>query len=116
MEMSKAVKFSALVVVLLLFIVTGCAHTPGGITDSSTPLEGKEYEIMGKATGEDNYFCLLGLIPLTNSNTIPEALANAVSSRGGDAMINVTVESYAQWWFVVTRVVTIVQGDVIKFK
>jgi len=114
--MSKAVKFSALVVILLLFVVTGCAHVPGGIAASSTPLEGKEYVILGKATGQDSLYYLLGLIPLSNSNTTPEALANAVSSRGGDAMINVTVESYSQWFFVVTRVVTTVQGDVIRFK
>jgi len=114
--MTKSVKMFALVVALLLFIVSGCAHAPGGISPSSTPLEGKKYVNMGHATGADSLYYLLGIIPLSNSNTTPEALANAISSRGGDAMINITVESYAQWWVVVSRVVTTVQGDVIKFQ
>ena len=114
--MTKFCKLFTLVVFLLLFIVAGCAHSPGGIAPSSTPLEGKKYENLGKATGSDSLYYLLGIIPISNSNTTPEALANAIRSRNGDAMINITVESYAQWWVVVTRVVTTVQGDVIKFQ
>jgi len=114
--MAKAFKSFFAVVTLLMVVTAGCAHMPGGIAPSSTPLEGKTYVELGEATGTDSAVYLLGIIPLTGSNTTPEALAEAVSSRNGDALINVTVESYCQWFFVVTRVVTTVQGDVIKFQ
>jgi hypothetical protein len=114
--MSKAFKSFFAVVALLMVVTAGCAHMPGGIAPSSTPLEGKTYVELGEATGTDSAVYLLGIIPLTGSNTTPDALADAVASRNGDALINVTVESYYQYFIVFSRAVTTVQGDVIKFK
>ena len=114
--MSKAIKTFALLVILLVLIVSGCAHAPGGIAPSTTPLEGKEYVILGNASGSKSLVYLLGLFPISSANTIRSAIADAVSSQGGDAMINVTVETYSQYWILFSRVVTSVYGDVIKFK
>ncbi|HDL08260.1 MAG TPA: hypothetical protein ENG35_05925 [Desulfobacteraceae bacterium] len=114
--MSKAFKLFFAVVVLPLVVTVGCAHMPGGIAPSSTPLEGKTYVELGEATGTDSAVYLFGLIPITGSNTTPDALSDALASSNGDALINVTVESYCQYFFIVSRVVTTVHGNAIKFQ
>ena len=43
-----------------------------------------------------------------------EALEEGIESRDGDAMINITVENYFQYWILFTRAVTVVEGDVIQ--
>jgi hypothetical protein len=106
--------------VLLLALVLGvfaigCSHVPGGISASSTPIEGRAYTSLGKAVGTDSHVMLFGIIPIKGSNSTRAALDAAVASRGGDAMINVTVESYAQFWVVFTRRVITIEGDVIRF-
>ena len=102
--------------VLVLTLLSGCVMAPGGVAASSTPINGREYIQLGYAKETDSRFYLLGLIPITGANTSRDAIDEAVRSRGGDALINVTVESYAQWWIVVTRFTTRVEGDVIRFK
>lgn len=115
--MTKILKsLTTVVFLLLLLVIAGCAHMPGGIAPSSTPLQGRKYVDLGATTGTDSVIYLFGLIPLTGSNTTPKALDNAIKSRNGDAMINVTVESYSQWFFIITRTVTTVHGHVIKFQ
>ena len=96
-------------------LLTGCVMSPGGIAASSTPINGREYTNLGRATTTDSRVHLFGFIPLSGANTTRDALAAAVRSRNGDAMINITVESYNQWFFIITRAATRVDGEVIKF-
>lgn len=100
---------------LMIAILSGCAMMPGGVAASSTPINGRQYTQLGPAKETDSRFYLLGLIPLTGANTIRDAIDDAVKSRSGDALINVTVESYSQWWILFSRYTTRVEGDVIRF-
>ena len=97
-------------------IMAGCATSPGGIAASTTPLEGRKYRNMGKSFGTDSRVYLLGFLPLTGENSIRDAIEESVDARNGDAMINVTVEFYSQWWILFTRFTTRVEGDVIRFE
>ena len=95
---------------------SGCAMTPGGITDSTVPIEGRRYTNLGRVHTTDSRVHLFGLIPVSGANTTRDAIDACIRSRGGDAMISVTVESYRQWWVLFTRAVTRVDGDVIRFE
>ncbi len=93
----------------------GCVHLPGGISDSSTPLEGKSYSVVGSVEGTSSRVALLGILPLSGANRTDEALERAVKSKNGDALINVTVEFVREFWILWTSDTTIVRGEAIKF-
>jgi hypothetical protein len=103
-------------VVLLCAVVTGCAHHPGGVAASSTPIEGRRYRVLGHAEGTDSHVLLFGLIPIKGSNSTRTAMDRAVRSRGGDALIDVTVETYTQWWIILIRRAVKVEGMAIRFE
>ena len=101
---------------LLVFLLAGCACIPGGISASSTPLNNKPYHILGHTSATDSRFLLLGIIPLTGSNSTKDALNKAIKKAGADALINVTVDGYNQWFIILSRVVTKVEGTGIRFE
>ncbi len=102
--------------ILALILSTGCATRPGGIASSTTPLEGHQYRVLGDVEGTDTHFALLGIIPLTGSNTLQEAIDDALDSEGADALIDVTVDFHWEFWILFSRSVTSVQGKAIRFK
>lgn len=99
-----------------LGIVSGCAHTPGGIAPSNVPIEGRKYHVVGPARATESVVRLFGIIPLSGSNSINGAMQACIRSRQGDALIGITSESYMQFWILFTRSTISVQGDVIKFE
>ena len=98
------------------FLLAGCACIPGGISASSTPLNNKPYHILGHTSATDSRFLLLGIIPITGSNSTKDALNKAIKRAGADALIDVTVEGYGQWFILFSRVVTKVEGIGIRFE
>ena len=98
------------------FLLVGCACIPGGISASSTPLNNKPYHTLGYTSATDSRFLLLGIIPLTGSNSTRDALNKAIKKAGADALIDVTVDGYNQWFIILSRVVTKVEGTGIRFE
>ena len=96
-------------------LMTGCATTPGGIAASSTPLEGRSYRILGYSAATDSSVKLFGILPISGGNHIRDALKDAARKAGGDALIEVTVEAYDQYWILFSRHVTRVEGIAIQF-
>jgi hypothetical protein len=96
-------------------LLAGCAHTPGGISASSTPLEGRKYTVLGQTSGSDSQVALLGILPVTGPNTTRSAIEDATRRLGADALIDVTVEGRFEWWILFTRCVTEVEGTAIRF-
>ncbi len=96
--------------------LSGCAMTPGGVAASTTPIDGRKYVNLGHAVQTDSRIYLLGFIPVSGGNYTRDAIDKAVESKGGDAMTDVTVESFWQWWILWTRVATRVEGNVIRFE
>ena len=114
--MEKSIKFFMLAAVCSLFIVSGWARYGAGIAPSTTPIEGRAYDIIGPVKGQDNRVSLLGILPITTSNDIRDAVADALKQSGGDALINVTVENISRYWILWSVQKTEVYGDAIKFK
>lgn len=100
---------------LMACLVTGCATNPGGISASSTPLEGRSYTVLGYTEATDSRICLFGIIPVSPHNSIRDAIQEAARRVGGDALIEVTAESYTQYWILFSRDITRVEGIGIRF-
>jgi hypothetical protein len=108
---------SRFIIVLSLLLLSGCYHHAGGIAPSTKPLSPNGYTIIGKVEGRDCVYHLLGLIPLSNGNELREALADAMNKRPyADALIEVTADTYFQWWLLFTRGCTQVYGTAVQSK
>ena len=100
---------------VVMLAATGCAHFPGGVAASNTPLEGRKYTILGNTEATDKRICLLGLIPITSANSVRAALNKAAEKAGGDALIDITVENYVHYWILFSSDITRVEGIAIRF-
>ena len=98
-----------------LFLLGGCAHFPGGIAPSNTPIEGRKYKVLGPVKATDSCVSLFGFLPISGSNSTRAAIKAAIDSRDADAMIDITVECYDQYWILFTRHITAVYGKAIMF-
>ena len=105
-----------MLVAAVLLAAAGCVHMPGGIAPSNIPLEGRKYRVIGDVTQTDNSIWILGLFPVTGSNTTRGAIHDALREKNADALIGVTVESYNQYWILFSRHATMVHGQAIKFE
>lgn len=96
--------------------LTGCAHMPGGIAPSTTPIDGRPYEILGDVKGTDSRTLLFGILPISGPNTIQDAVDDAKHKMNADALIDVTAEGYGSWWILWANNTTVVRGKAIRFK
>lgn len=103
-------------VAVMTFLLVGCASMPGGIAPSNTPLHAKSYNIIGPTSATDSRFAILGIIPITGSNSTRDAVDKAKENISADALIDITVESYTQFFILFSRTVTRVEADGIRFK
>lgn len=96
--------------------LAACIHTPRGISASTLPLEQGKYTIIGDANDSDCAWALFGIIPITPGNTTQEAIREAIrgAGDGADGLIQVSVESYYQYWIVVSRDCTEVEGIAVR--
>lgn len=95
--------------------MAGCATMPGGVAPSNTPLEGRSYSILKRTSGTDSRICLFGIFPISGGNHIRDAINDATQRVNADALIEVTVEAYHQYWILFSRDVTRVEGIGIRF-
>jgi hypothetical protein len=102
--------------VIAISLLAGCIQSPGGIAPSNVPLEGRSYRVLGPTKSTDSAIRLFGILPVSGSNHIRAALDAAIRREGGDALINITVESYVQYFILFTRAVTAVHGTAIRFE
>lgn len=102
-------------IVLAVGVLAGCGTTPGGVAPSTTPLEGRNYTVIGKTVGTDSRIKLFGVLPISGSNTTRGGIESAQRRVGADALIDVTVDGYYQYWILFSRDITRVEGLGIRF-
>ena len=93
----------------------GLLPSRNGCSSRFFPLEGRSYRIVGETASTDSAIRLLGILPVSGSNTTRQALDAAMRQRSADALIDITVENYTQFWILFTRTVTAVRGTAIQF-
>jgi hypothetical protein len=108
-------KIGTVVVLLTALITGGCMHHPGGISASTKPLSPGGYTELGKVRGQDCVYHLLGFIPVTGGNETRNAVADALAKKPlADALIDVTVDGYFQYFVLFSRACTQVYGMAIE--
>lgn len=106
------------VAVLMAAVFTaGCMHHPGGIAPSTKPLAAGGYTELGKVRGQDCVYHLLGLIPITGGNEMRNAVEDALHTKPlADALVEVTVDGYYQYFILFSRACTQVYGIAVESK
>jgi len=115
MEVVLKINAKVLCAGLAAAALLGCIRTPGGVAASSTPLNGRPYEILGPAYGAETQYHILGFIPTGKAALVEHAMAEAKRTTGADALIEVTVETYRKDFVVFASTTTEVRGKAIKF-
>ena len=110
----KSALFAAISLMLLLAV--GCAHTPGGIAASTVPIDGRDYMVLGPAKATSTAVYLFNFLPVSGSSSLRDAKMAAIRSQGADALIDVTAESYSQFWILFSKSTIMVEGTAIRFK
>ena len=80
----------------LLLLMTACT-TPGAIAPSTLPLGTNYVGIGGKETSSSCGYTLL-VIPLGFSRPVSDVIDEMISSRGGDALVEVSSQSWTTWY------------------
>lgn len=106
---------SALAALAAALLLSGCIHQAGGIAPSNVPIEGRRYHVVGEVVASDSAVRLLGILPISGSNNTAQAMRAAMAKEDADALIDISVENYAQYWILFTRHVTSVRATAIKF-
>ena len=101
---------------LAMLFAAGCRMgLGGGVAPSTTPLEGKEYIILDHVVSTDSCVYLFGIIPVSDSNSVQDAVKDALRKNNADALINITVDTYAAHFILFSRTYTRVHGTAIRF-
>ncbi len=101
---------------LAIIFSTGCVRIPRTMVSCTEPINGRQFQDLGRTRNTNSKVDLFGIIPISGSNNTRDAIDAAINSKGGDAMINLVVETYFQNWILFTRFVTSADGNVIKFQ
>jgi hypothetical protein len=75
-----------------------------------------KYEVLGPATARGRGFMVLNIIPVNQNNKIERAVEAAIQSKGGDEMINISVQESWFWAYVMNSYAVDVTGTVIRKK
>lgn len=106
-----------MIAVLVTVVTLGCVHTTGGVAPSNVPLAPGSYKELAIVGGKDCVYYLFGVIPLTGGNETRTALNRALLSRPGTmALVNVTADTYSQFFIVFSRSCTQVYGTAVRIQ
>ncbi len=108
--------FASLIMVVALVGSVGCARYPGGIAASTIPIDGRKYHVIRDVRSTDSHLLLFGILPIKGSNSIRRAVRAALLRHNADALIEVSVTQYTQFWLILTRNVICVEGTAIRFE
>jgi hypothetical protein len=95
----------------LLLLTTACT-TPGAVAPSTLPL-GNYVGIGGKETSSSCGYTLL-MIPIGFSQPVSDVIDEMISSRGGDALVEVSSQSWTTWYLLGWANCFEITGKVVK--
>jgi len=98
--------------------MTGCLYFrshPVGIEPVARYTDYFNYEILGDAEGSSSSMTLIGLFPVTPPIKYEEAVDEAIRSKGGDNLIEVTSWREKKVYLVGVVDVLYVKGKVIRY-
>ena len=81
---------------------------------STKPLAPGGYQEIGPVEETDCIWYLFSVLPITSGNDMQGAMRDAIKRSGGDALIQVTAETYYQNFILLSRYCTIIQGISVR--
>lgn len=111
--MMRAMK-RTLLVVLLALVSSGCFRSPIAMMPSTKPLAPGTYQELGPVEETDCLWLLFGILPISFGNDLQGAMRDAIAQGGGDALVQVTAETYYQNFLIVGRYCSIIQGVAVR--
>lgn len=101
----------------MLFGLSGCLHTPVAIAASTRPLAPDGYDVLEEVEATDCLWSLFGVLPVSSGNHLHGALRKAIGKAdGADALIQVSTESFYQYFIIISRACTQVNGIAVHSK
>ena len=101
--------------ILVLSLLAGCTHYPGGIAPSTIPLAPGGYTVVKEnVRGSDCLVAILGILPVSGGNRTAEAIKDALKEApGATALVNVTSDAHSQYWILWSSTCTEVRGTAV---
>ena len=101
-------------VVLAMVSLSGCFRSPIAMMTSTKPIAPGTFQELGSVEETDCLWMLFGFLPITTGNDMQAAIRDAIRQGGGDALVQVTAETYYQNFIVVARYCSIIQGVAVR--
>ena len=108
----------AVVIFLSQLFLFGClsfSKHPAGMTAQASEIRGRQYEVLGDAEGVSSSFTFFWLLPLVPQATLDEAIDEAIRSKGGDNLIDISYYKERDVYITGTVDLIRVRGKVIKY-
>ena len=106
------------ILIIALFLVVfaaGCTRSPGGIAASNIPVPANGYVTIGPVSASDCKINLLGIIPISGSNYLADAMAEALREESNaDALINISVDRVFKFFILWSQTCTEVRATAIR--
>jgi len=99
--------------VLFVCLMAGCT-TPLLMVPSSSPVDGRAFEVLGPTEGESCYENILG-IPLSRDASLHTAVKEAKLRVNAEALVDVVVDTWSLYTFFFNKQCTIVHANGIRF-
>jgi hypothetical protein len=105
----------AIALACLILSASGCARSPGGVAASNIPLAPGGYTEIGDVSASDCKINLLGILPVSGSNYISDAMHQALREESdADALINITVERVFKYFILWSQMCTEVRATAVR--
>ena len=109
-------KFKAVLMLGALGVLAaGCVSQPLKFP-TVEQLDKSKYDVLGEGEGEATGLMLFQCIPIGQNERYVRAYEAAVKSKGGDALIDPTIQENWFWAYILNGYQTHVKGTVIKYK
>jgi len=99
---------------LVGLLLSGCASMSVNMGAPPNLQEGKDYTVLGEGEGSSVGIMLFQFIPINQNQRFQNAYDEAVKSKGGDRLINPTIEENWFWAYVLNGYIFKVKGTVVK--
>jgi len=103
-----------LVASLIALVLSGCVSMPLNLSVPPNLQEGKDYTVLGEGEGSSVGIMLFTFIPIKQNQRFQNAYDEAVKSKGGDRLMNPTIEERWFWAYVLNGYIFKVKGTVVK--
>ena len=113
----KMKKILALILISVLILgLSGCMSLPVGVSDSTKPLNQDGYTDLGR-TGRGHAVGVIVMgIPVSEPYPCKSATKRAIANGGGDALICVTSDYTQIYLWLVSIIISTVQGTAVQSK